>query len=456
MIVALIGVAAVAFFGWLVARLFLPRPARVETIAVGYLLGWGLFTFILFLANLVGVPYQLLPAASILVGLSLIAALIGLSLGLSWTAPSLSWVRQLKKQIQHRTKLQKLALAALLILGLSPILPSLYWPVKDWDSIVLYDFRAQTFVQTGFMDDGIARGYFFGYPLLTSLAHTWIYLLGFEYPGIVHSLFYGALLLIVYQHLRRHCSETWSLLSLLLIGLSPGLFGHAHMTYTNLAYAAYLVTGYLYLFSWLEKKDTRTGLLAAILIGCSTWTRSTEPFWLPALGTMIVMSLYHRRWWLTILNPTIIGLFQYIWAVFERNKLGESTSLAANAPRFALLLLQWQSYVNLWEVSLYFISNVLRPAGTIYLMFGLGIVVFFMNQLYKEAKYTFPVVLILLNLGLTFVGVYLFSIYYTDWRSIGGSAQRMTMFFSQLIFYWLALIVNRVYGEYLAKLEKTK
>ena len=83
MIVALIGVAAVAFFGWLVARLFLPRTARVETIAVGYLLGWGLFTFVLFLANLVGVPYQLLPAASILVGLSLIAALIGLSLGLS-------------------------------------------------------------------------------------------------------------------------------------------------------------------------------------------------------------------------------------------------------------------------------------------------------------------------------------------------------------------------------------
>jgi hypothetical protein len=54
------------------------------------------------------------------------------------------------------------------------------------------------------------------------------------------------------------------------------------------------------------------------------------------------------------------------------------------------------------------------------------------------------------------MGVYLFSLFYSDWQNIGGSAQRMSMFFGPLIFYFTALVTAQYFKPQIGRWEKGK
>ncbi len=168
LIAAFLALCAVTLFGVLLVQIIQPKMGLLEQMAIGYLFGIGLFTFILFLLNLVRIPYAVVPASiTLLTLISITAITVQLTQRPNWVELLKSKIKSLPN-LKNLTSAEKVPFILLLILILIALVISAYWPVKDWDSIVLYDFRAKTFVQTGYMDAGIKLGYFFGYPLLTS------------------------------------------------------------------------------------------------------------------------------------------------------------------------------------------------------------------------------------------------------------------------------------------------
>jgi hypothetical protein len=454
MILALLFLVLVTLFGYCVMMVLQPQARFVERVSLGYLLGWGIFTFSWFLLNRVGVPYTL-KSAFLLILLSIAVPLTYLTItkarfkiGVQENA------QRLRLALVQLPGWQKILVGVVCLLLVAPIIPSLYWPVKDWDSVVLYDYRAKTFAATGFMTEGIAGGYFFGYPLMTSLAHTVFHVAKFPYPGIVHSLFFVALVTLAYTSLRKNVERGWALVWTVMIAMSPGLFGHAFMTYTNLAYTAYLVVGYLYLHRWFIDKNRSTLIISALLIGMSTWTRSAEPFWLLPILLVVGAAVVQRKWLELVLFPSLVSIFRNTWIRFEQSHLDSSGSLTSNAPGYIQLLLKPENYLNIFVVTQYFFQHVILPSLMIYLFLAIGIWLFVRSKAYLKPDLVVMGLLIIGNLGLTFAGIFLFSLYYEDWRSVGGSAQRMSIFFGPLIFYFVAILSQDKYHIHMKRFKK--
>ncbi len=238
---SVLSVLLIFVLGFSLANLILPKAEGLEKLSLSFVLGIGVFTFFWFLLNLVGIPYIFVS------GFVLFLILILLIWGAN---------RLIHKERQENVKvidiayfkrmsvIEKVSLALIVFFFLSVLVGNIYWPVRHWDSLVLYDFRAKIFAQTGFMQDAIDSGYFFGFPLLTALAHTWAYLSGFKNPSFIYGLFYMFFIINFFINIKKlHIKRTFVLLLTLLLTVSPRLFDHTQWSYTNLPYSVYLVLG---------------------------------------------------------------------------------------------------------------------------------------------------------------------------------------------------------------------
>lgn len=422
--------------GYLLINLIYNKASVIEKICLGYISSIGLLTFSSFILNL----YQF-PFSKETLFYQLLCSLI-ITITLNFLAKKQLHSKIFKRftfKIPHLTKYEKIALLVTVALSSLAIISSLYWPVKDWDSIVLYDFRAKTFVATGHMDDGINRGYFFGYPLLTSIAHSYVYFVNFQQPGIIHSLFYVSFLGIVYSFLKKQTNKKWSIIWTTLIAMSPGLYGHAQMTYTNISYVVYLVSAFIYLHLWLKNKNISTLIISALLLGLSTWSRSTEPFWMILILISFIGSIFNKKLITWIIYPIIVYLIRIPWLKFEEANLGMSRSHIANSKGYLELLFSNELLTNILPVIIYFYKNVILQNIFLYLSFFL--ILYLQIKNFKNKGYFELIIFssyIFLSMSLIFLGILLFSLFFSEWQDIGGSAQRMSMFIPPLILLLIA------------------
>lgn len=434
--VLLILLISIFVIGYLLINLICNKASVIEKLSLGYITSIGLLTFQSFLLNLYKISfstetlfYQILFSILVLMIFNLLAKkYFKLKIFTKISLKKFSFL-----------KYERIAFIIILLLSSLAIISSLYWPVKDWDSIVLYDFRAKTFVATGFMDDGISRGYFFGYPLLTSLAHSYIYFANYHQPGIIHSLFFVSFLGIVYSFLRKQTSKQWSLIWTSLISMSPGLYGHAQMTYTNISYVVYLVSAFIYLHIWFKNKNISTLIVSALLLGLSTWSRSTEPFWMVLILISFIGSVFSKRLLSWLIYPLVFSLIRIPWLKFEEANLGVSRSHIANSKGYLELLFSNNLLNNIIPVTVYFYKNILFQDILIYLSFFLIIYLQIKNF---KIKGSYDLIIfssyIVLSLSVIFLGILLFSLFFTEWQDIGGSAQRMSMFIPPMILLLIA------------------
>lgn len=447
LIIAFFALTAVMIFGVLLVQMILPKTQLLEQMALGYLIGFGLFTFVLFILNLVRVPYAALPATIILlVLLGLCALTIQITQHPNWKQLWREKKNSLPK-IKRLTSDEKVLLAFLVTLTSITLIISAYWPVKDWDSIVLYDFRAKTFVETGYMDAGISLGYFFGYPLFTSLAHAWLYMFDYPYPGIIHSLLYTTFLILVYYAFRRQTSRIWALLWTAVMGLSSGLFDHALITYTNLAYTVFLVGSYIYLFDWLRNNRRNVLIISALMLGLSTWSRSAEPFWLVPMVIVVATSFYKRDWKSLFIYPAITLAIRQPWQMYEKAHARSQEGVVSTAATVVGEAIHKNSLKLFFDVATYYWVNVIYPNKLLYAIFALLLVMIAVRIKEKRARRRDVVILAVITLNIVgvFAGIYYYSIFYKEWQNIGGSAQRMSLFFGPLIIYFAAMATYQLF-----------
>jgi len=440
-----IGFFLIFLFGYKLSWILLPRVEKLEQISLGYILGIGIFTFIWFLLNWMGIPYNLMNGLAILLSLNIILCVVDRVFYKTREEKSIVELSFFKKL----NMIEKFLLGIIVFLCISALVQNIYWPIRSWDSLVLYDFRAKIFAQTGFMQEAIAQGYFFSYPLLTSLAHTWVYLLGGTNPSFLYGFYYISLLIILYSNFKKlKIGRIFILLLTVLVAISPRLFDHTQWAYTNLPYSIYIVLSSIYLYFGIKKKDFGAYIISALLIGLSTWTRMAEPFWLSCVIIAIASSLLIKKWLWPFLYISLVGLIMLCWKVFQlpftvvnttvNNKL--STDVVNQISPISPGVVQ-NFQISIFKQTFNFIMTNVVEKYLIYFIF-LGIILII--KLLTKSKEWFFVAIIFIDLVFIFIGTLVFVNSTPYWQDIPDSLSRMVMFIPALVIFLSAELLSEM------------
>ncbi len=433
---ALLGVFLIISFGFLLTNIILRKGGVIEKTALGYLLGVGFFTFTLFLFNLLGVAYNFTNGFGILILLNLVLLLLNIFWGDN--LPRFKCQDVVKKV----SSLDRLEVGLILVIGIlfaTSLISDLYWPVRTWDSLAVYDFRAKSFLATGFMEDALSRGYFTRYPLLTSLAHTWLYSAGWKTPMIVYNLFYMSYIVSFFFFVRKLGSRKLSLVFTAILALTSPIYKHSQIAYTNFPYLVYISLGYFFIYLWLKQKgESKYLYLAGSFVGLSLWTRFIEPFWVTSLLFVFVGSIVLKNIKHFFKYSFIVLVFYLAWVFYTQYSFNTGGWLVdKNGGLFESILLNLE-IDRLVLVARYFWKNVLKSYLALYFSF-FSTVLFIKKYSLAHRLYIFSVVL---NILLIFVGIFVFSVEVENWSGIGNSVKRMSMFLIPLMIFGIFLFIR--------------
>lgn len=415
--------------------LICPKANPATVFGVSFPLGLGVFTLIMFITNILGLRFSLLNESVILVLISLPLVLT------QWIQIKkfyVNFILAFKKM--KLTLIEKVSLGVLLFLIVTSFINTFYWPVHIWDSVVLYDFRGHVFALTGLMTPAFINNYYYSYPLLTSLAHTIIYLAGGKYPQFLYSLFYLSLGCGFYGLLREFVSRKISFIFTLVLLVAQPLFYHSLLSLTNLPFAVYLFFGSIFVFLWDRKKDTGHLILSAILVGLSTWTRSVEPFWLAIFLVVCLVSIYRKKIWNIIIYSLFLFPIREIWKIFQSHLASTQVLTAGQSDNYAKLILALFNISGWIKIFGFLYNSVIIPWGAIFPAFVL--VVLLVLVIKKQRAYFLIFFITLVLLAVLVAGTFVFSVYVDNWFAIGNATERLSMLFYPFFVYCVALVMQ--------------
>jgi len=441
MILAVIFVLLITFgVGLPVVLWAIPKHNLWGNLGLSYLLGIGIFTFLMFLTNVAGIIFSL---TNELLLLALIAIPLVFYKKSQIGKFSIEIVQSFKKS--KMSSVEKIMLGVMAFAVISSFINTFYWPVYLWDSLVLYDFRGVIFAASGFMKEAFVDNYYTGYPLLTSLAHTIVYLSGGKYPQFLYSLFYLSLGLGFYGSLREFISRKLSLFFTAVLLITGPIFYHSLISYTNLPYTTFLCLGALYVYLWDKKKQIGYLILSALLVGLSTWTRSVEPFWLAVFLVIFLVSIYRKRIWSVLTFSIFFFPIHEAWKVFQGSLRGTGASTVGEIVGYTKLLLALLDPTRWIQVVGYLYKYVVIPWGAIFAAFILAAISLF---LIKKQRKLFLIYFITVSLlGVLAAGTFAFSEGVANWFAIGDAAERLSMLFYPLFIFCIAMVFGEIYNS---------
>lgn len=443
MILAILFILLISFgIGLPLALLLVPKHNIWGKLGLSYLLGVGIFTLIIYITNILGLKITALNIALLFLAFAVFLVIFQHKKIINFKNEILDTIRFGKLDFAD-----KLLIGAIALFVISSFINTLYWPVFKWDSLTLYDFRAHIFVETGFIKEALTNlksSFYFGYPLLTSLLHTIVYIFGGNNPKFVYSLYYLVLGLIFYGQLREFVSRKLSLLFTLMLLTVPQIFNQSLVSYTNLTYLTYFSLGAIYYFIWDKKKEIGYLILTVIIVGFSTWVRSTEPFWLGLFGIMIFHSIFRKNIWVIVTTTFLFVPIQQIWSNVQARGLQQGTTL-----QFVIgytKILNNLFNIERWNAVIKFIyPSVVAEWGPILLLFLIAL-------LYTIFKHKIKPLLLILFISVSFVvmiflGTFIFSFTYKGWAAIPDSASRAALIVYPLFVFSSAIIISNRYTQ---------
>jgi len=313
---------------------------------------------------------------------------------------------------------------------------TIIWPPSEWDALALYDYRAVRFFETKSLAQSVLTNYLplvtynYGYPFFTSLLHAFVYLLGGSNPQFIYSLIYLAFIICFYYCLARRTSKIISMLVTLVLATTPSFIYQSTVSYTNLFYSFYLGMGTIYLWEWIADRKNSYFAISAIFLGLSTFIRSQEPFWIMNLFFVFIYCLKVKEYKKIIVYGVIFFLIRQPWIIYRDSVYASVPNLFQDPYRFSIQI------GKIFEVIPYVISNLASDWKIIFLLL-IFILILGTKQL---IKFWYITGLIFLDFLIVFLGTYYLSINFDWWNRIGGSAVRMSMFFTPLILYAVAVL----------------
>lgn len=420
--------------GYLLANLLIEREHFIEKLFLGFLMNLGIFTFMWFLLNLAGVPFNRLSALILISLLFLIYNMLNI---LKHKKLSLKYINLKLFNFTRFTFVERFMIISLIILILSSLLNNLYWPVKDWDSLALYDFRAIVFTKTGFVSAGIPLGYFFQYPLFTSLLHTLVYVDGLMNPMFLYTLLYAAFLVCFYFSLRKFVSRPGSLFWTLVTATIPLIFEHSTIAYTNLPYTIFIVLAMIYFYRYTINRNIGLIIISSILLSICSWVRYTEPFWMGLVFISVIYTLIKRKFYHLLAYLMIFFASKYIWQGYLSSIQFGSNSLESAIPTAIETVFKQLNFSQLYATSTFLYKNILSSWIELFIIFIVISIYNFIKGLSR--RHNIFALMVFVQVGILVGGIYIFSMIFPGWSDIPDSALRMSMFFPPLFIYYIAL-----------------
>lgn len=436
MILPVIFILLIVFgIGLPITLLIVPKMNSTGRLGISFPIGLGIFTLLMFISNLLGLKIgSINTSAQLLV--------LGGTLILIKRKDMKKYLTNLSSVISAQPDLyEKAFIAAIFILIISSFISTLYWPVYTWDALTLYDLRAKVLVQFGFMRGMLLTDYFIGYPPLTSLAHTIVYLAGGKNPQFIYSTFYLSIALAFYGLLREVVSRKLSLLFTLILVAVPQFFNQSIISYTNLPYTVFFSTGAIFYYVWDKARKPGFLIMSAILVGFSAWTRSAEPLWIAVFLTVILASILRRKFLNIIIFSGFFFPIQQAWTLYQTNWAGTENLTTSQVGRSVSFLSRIID-VNRWfQVLTYLYKYVVAPWGASIYIFVFSMILAVLTKKLRSALSIFIVIFLLISMVL--YGTYITSIAMAGWLGIGDSVTRMTMIFYPLFIYASALLFGK-------------
>ena len=328
------------------------------------------------------------------------------------------------------------------------LLKGYFMTVRGWDAYAMYDARAKFFLD-GISLKGVGifspydysnQYYYLSYPPMTSVIHTVLYSSGFASPMITYGLFYSALFLFCFDYFKRaRIKALYKLIFFLAVVLSPHIFGHLGIAYTNLPTTSFQLGALVLLLRFIKTDKLKYLLLSGLFIAFFRWIRFAEPvYWLFILT--LAFSLIMKK---LKLKKIVLYVILYIALTFSVKVL-------------------WQPYLDLvnkfsdWTPTNYliiddlikikindvieiirFVSKSLAPLSH-YFLISLTVLLL---ALFRKVKLRVNDVSLLIFLilfgGMVVAGTFIFSVTRDFWKELSFSLLRsstllipVTMFFS--------------------------
>ena len=422
------------FFGLLITILLKVKVGLAERLSLSYLLGIGLFTFFVFAFDLLfNINYSINNTFSLLISLCVIL------FALKYKDTG-NFFKSIKIEKEKPKTLTIIFWSFVILVFIYTLVANLYWPVYDWDALALYDFRAKVFlIDSNLIHAALNNSYFIGYPLLTSLAHLFVYQLGLQSPKLIYSFFYLTFIVVSYFSLKRSSNEKKAVFFTILLSLIPEILTHTTIAYTNMAYAIYLLIGTLYIFEHSKDNSMSVLLLSSIFIGLSIWCRSYEPFWIIPMMLVMFITIREHNIKSLLYCLAIICIFKFSWKYFAIYINGFAPLTQSEAALSYLQIIKRINVDNILSIAGYLFKYVYSTWGLLTILLTLT----FLRSFTFNKKRNYLVIITILFIILLSVGTLVFSITYSSWQAIPDSARRMGMFFLPLILFSVARENNK-------------
>lgn len=314
---------------------------------------------------------------------------------------------------------------------------TVFWPPWEWDTLALYDYRARIIAQTHslatsiFTSEPQLTAYNYVYTFSTSLMHALVYVGGGENPQFIYSLFYTSIIVLFYSCLRRKISRLMSLVLTTFLATTPSILYPSTIAYPNLAFATYLSFSTIYFWEWTRYKKVSYFLVSALFLSLSTWIRNSEPFWIVnIIFVAVYLLIFERKIRLLLIYYFLFFPLQQLWPFYQKSIFSSfpNTVLSPPAP-FHL------DFGKIPEVFYFVLQYFVKD------WFGYLVLLFVAIVLFRKASFikVFVLAWLLGYLGLAILGTYFFAVSFPWWNQVGGSAERVSVFFAPLLLYSVSL-----------------
>lgn len=445
--VAAVGVSAVVLAGCAISHLLAPRLSLPERVASGYCIGLASVTFLLFMLSWAGVPLSPGLCIGVPVVLGAGACAVRHRAGKKGS-PGPGTVTPALTPSGGIGAVEFLLLGGIVILVGIAAVQALYWPVRAFDAIHLYDHRAKlVYEQRGIaLDEYHTRlfGIYVDYPLHVTLSHSVIYLLAGRSdinPKLIYVGYYAALLTVVYCRTRRAMTIRNALLATLVIASAPPIFKHTSWCTTTFPYMCYYSIGVIYLCEFMRGDDRGLLYIGALLVAFTSWIRPANE--LVVLGVAVVLGYdcaRKRRWAPVCILLAAAGAVYAAW-----------TTYGYTIHRYAsLATFHFSGYDKLFVPGnvLYVMKNCIADhtlsvpyAGLIWYVFSLAIVRGFVTG---RGQWEMPAI-IMFTLGVLSVLFYSIGIrddFADSWRyNAWNASSRLMPMLIPLAVYYSALVL---------------
>jgi hypothetical protein len=285
--------------GYFSIRLIMGKESGLswmETLPLSALLGFGILTLEMLILSAVGIE---LSVFNLIAGLLLITAYPAfVSIKEGYTKPSSPFV------LEKLDWKEVLLIAAILLRVFYVMYETLIKPVLSCDAFANWSLRAKVFYYASCIPVDTQNGYQFGggqphYPLHIPLLQTWMFqIIGTwndQLSKVVFPLLYIFLLMVFYAFAKRFAGRTIALLGTYLLTSLPLLTYHATVEYADLPLAIYFSCAAILLMEYLTGGNKRFIIIAGMLAGISSWTKSEGFFMMLILLLVLIWHEYFMK-----------------------------------------------------------------------------------------------------------------------------------------------------------------